>query len=159
MAAWVRDLDESGLVAVEDALDPPAGVSLELRGNTLTARGQAPNRWIIAMRERARELPGGILLQDSDLIDLDRARFDKLRRRIESTSVLFSLGSSGLETEQLGSLQALTPAFRKLFQTAKVLNQRLIIKIIGHADRQGAELFNLIIIPLNLIPWMSMKVL
>ena len=145
MAPWIKDLDESGLVTVEDALDPPAGVSLELRGTALTAGGHAPHHWISEMRKRVQALPGGIALQDSDLIDMDRARFEKLRQRIESASVLFSLGNSSLEAEQFSSLQALAPVFRELFQTAKVLDQRLVVKIIGHSDIHGSEYFNLMV--------------
>ena len=145
MAAWIKDLDESGLVAVEDVLDPPAGVYLELKERNLIVAGQAPHRWITGMRERVKSLPGNVQLQDSDLLNLEETRLKELWYRIESASILFPLGSSKLEAEQLASLQGVAPAFRELFQTAKVLNQRLVVKIVGHADLQGAEIYNRVV--------------
>ena len=142
MAAWIKAMDESGLVAVEDVLDPPSGVSVELQGHNLIVAGQAPHHWITGMRERVKSLPGNVQLQDSDLLDLEETRLKELWYRVESASIPFSLGSSQLEAEQLASLQGLAPAFRELFQTAKALNQRLVVKIVGHADLQGSKIFN-----------------
>ena len=145
MAAWIKEMDESGIVAVEDVLDPPEGVFLELKGQNLFVSGEAPHRWIAEMRERVKSFPGNVRLQDSDLLDLEETRLKDLWHRIESASIQFSLGSSKLEVEQLSSLQALAPDFRELFQTAKVLGQRPLVKIIGHADLHGSEIFNRIV--------------
>ena len=142
LAAWITNLDESGLVTIEDTLNPPAGVSVLLLGNTLKVSGQASHLWVLEMRRRVQNLPGAIRLLDSDLIDLDAVRLKDLRARIESTSVSFPLGSSILENEQINSLQTLAQEMREFFDKARLLNTVLVVHIVGHADRHGSESFN-----------------
>ena len=140
--AWIKEVDLSDVVTIEDVLDPPESVSLDLAGDVLKVSGQAHHNWITDMRGRAKKLPGVTGLLDAGLIDLDAVRFEDLHERIESASVLFSLGSSFLEVRQVEALQRLVPELRELTELGRVLDQKLVIHVIGHADRLGSDSFN-----------------
>ena len=61
---------DAGVVTIEEVLDPPATVKLEIEYRHLVARGAALSDWIAGARKVARAIPGIAAYRDDNLIDI-----------------------------------------------------------------------------------------
>ncbi len=82
---------DSGFVLkrTQEALDPPATVTLSIAGDRMTAVGQAPATWIQRARTASRALPAGVshldLSQVSDLDEADEQRWRDYVARLRAS--------------------------------------------------------------------------
>src|SRR5262249_18502599 len=82
------------LRGVEATLNPPLGVSLVVDGNTIRARGSAPQHWVEKARALIASLPAGAPKFDlSELKDVQDPRFIALRASIQAHIIKFDSGA------------------------------------------------------------------
>ncbi|MCC6554482.1 MAG: OmpA family protein [Polyangiaceae bacterium] len=121
-----------------EALRPPGGVSLALRGGTLEARGVAPERWIDRARSMAAALPGVAafeehLLYSEESVAAARAAAGAL----DATELLFPPGSARLPAGQRARLDAIAARARQLVEAAQRGGMAARFEVIGYADPSG----------------------
>ncbi|XXY52355.1 OmpA family protein [Sorangium sp. So ce269] len=128
---------------VRQALQPPPGVSLVVRGGALVASGVAPERWIERARWSAAVLPGvasfdGERLHAQESVDRARAAASA----VESIELLFSRGAARLAAEQAARAGEAAAAAERLLALAREAGMAAEIRVIGYADPAGAEASN-----------------
>jgi len=123
-------------------LRPPGKVSLSLESGTLYASGSAPHRWIMRARNTARMIAGVDDYQDGNLKDLDLMKLKTAKRRVESTVILFLIGTTDYVPEQSGTYDALYHNLAELYEMARLFERKVFIRIIGRTDKSGPESLN-----------------
>jgi OOP family OmpA-OmpF porin len=121
-------------------LAPPAGVTLDLRSDVLSATGLAPPAWIADAVRLAPLIPGVSRFDSTALVE---ARLQALARRIESVTILFERGTSQIVGESAGELRALAVAAHELDAVAASLGRAARLDVIGHTDGDGGAASNL----------------
>jgi OOP family OmpA-OmpF porin len=140
---WISAYDETGLVDIDQRLQPPPGAHLTLDGQSLHASGIAPNRWIADARTAAAGIPGITAYRDDALLADERRELDELKSKIESTVFRFGRGRSGPLRGQEAALLGIEQAALRLVTLAGQLGQPFHIAITGHSDHSGSEDLNL----------------
>ncbi len=141
--AWIDGYDETGLVDIDQRLQPPPGAHLVLAGQILRASGTAPNRWMAAARAAASAIPGITEYRDGELVSSERQELDQLKSKIESAVLRFARGRSDPAPGQEAALQGIEQAALRLAALAKELDQPFRIAIVGHSDSSGLENLNM----------------
>jgi len=77
--------------------------------------------------------------------DLDLARFEAFRTKIEQRYFLFEFDSADMIKGQEPEFQAFLDDLQNLLNAAKGLEKVVRIEIVGHADSLGTEMGNLIL--------------
>lgn len=121
-------------------LEPPAGVTLEMRGDTLVASGEAPPAWIRDALLLSRTLPG---IARFDPSGLHNAELREAGRRLEAAQVQFVRGTAELVAGQDAVLRQLVDELRRLDRSARDAGVRFLVVVTGHTDADGPEERNL----------------
>jgi OOP family OmpA-OmpF porin len=124
-----------------EKLAPGPGVTLQLTGEVLRAKGVAPQSWIARARDLAPLLAGVSRYDDSEL----RAQevVDKLRTAsdaLEHLEVFFPVGSS-----DIALAAGLGPAVSRALEieaAADDLGSPLCVNVVGHTDPRGTDTRN-----------------
>ena len=124
--------DVSNLRRIKNQLQPPEGVTLSLNDGILSATGEASTQWMQQARDRALFLIGVTQYDDTGL----NSDESQTIAYIESTSIIFSLGSSIIEPEQAQVLREISSAI------LSVNTQNLRITINGYTSPEGTEATN-----------------
>jgi OOP family OmpA-OmpF porin len=140
---WIDAHDESGLVDIDQRLQPPPGARLELSGHILYAFGSAPSRWIAEARAAAPAIPGIAAYRDGELVAVEPRELDQIKRKIESAVFFFEPGSRDPAPGQEPVLRDLEQAALRLMALARELDRPVGIQITGHSDRSGSQDLNL----------------
>lgn len=121
-------------------LQPPEGVALALRDDTLIATGEASTAWVREASLLARTLPG---IRRVDLTGIENAELRGASRRLEASMVQFVRGSAELVPGQDGALAAMIAELRQLDAAARQARVRLRVVVTGHTDADGSAEGNL----------------
>ena len=121
-------------------LQPPDGVQLALRGDTVVATGEASTAWVREASLLARTLPG---IRQVDLTGIENAELRGASRRLEAAMVQFVRGTAELVVGQDEGLAAMIAELRQLDAAARQARVRLRVVVTGHTDADGAEPRNL----------------
>jgi OOP family OmpA-OmpF porin len=140
---WISAYDETGLVDIDERLNPPPGVRLELDGRTLHASGIAPNSWIAAARAAGPDIPGIMEYRDGELLAAERRELDQLKAKIESTVFRFGRGRSEPAPGQEAALLGFEQAAQRLAALARESGLPFRITIVGHSDSSGSDSLNI----------------
>lgn len=140
---WIDAYDETGLVDIDQRLQPPPGARLVLADQILRASGSAPNRWITEARAAAPDIPGIMEYRDGELVSSERQELDQLKSKVESAVFRFGRGRSDPTPGQEAALQGLEQAALRMAALAKELDQPFRIAIVGHSDSSGREDLNM----------------
>jgi outer membrane protein OmpA-like peptidoglycan-associated protein len=140
---WIDAYDDTGLVDIDERLQPPPGTRLLLSGPILQASGTATRRWMAEARKAVRDISGITEYRDQELVPVERQELVPLKSRIESTVLRFGRRQSEPLPGQESVLQDLEQAAGRLAALAKELDQPFRIAITGHSDSRGAESLNL----------------
>jgi OOP family OmpA-OmpF porin len=124
-------------------LRPPGSVNLELDGDVLRPKGEAPHRWVVDTRRVAPFVPGIAKYDDSALVDSDMAQAQSLREEIEQVHVHFDVGSAAVSRESAAIIDRVASLVTKLGGLAAAAGLQLSVEAIGHADATGTEATNL----------------
>jgi outer membrane protein OmpA-like peptidoglycan-associated protein len=140
---WISAYDETGLVDIDQRLQPPLGTQLMLVGEILHASGIAPNRWIADARAVALAIPGITEYRDGGLVSSERRELDQLKFKIESTVFRFARGRSDPGPGQEAALLELEQAALRLTALAGEMDQPFRITLLGHSDSSGTVDLNM----------------
>jgi outer membrane protein OmpA-like peptidoglycan-associated protein len=140
---WIDAYDETGLVDIDERLQPPPGARLTLNGQILHASGTASRRWIEEARAAAADIPGIAAYRDSELVAAEPQELDQLKRKIESAVFRFEPGRHDPAPGQEPALRDLEQTALDLAALAKELDQPLGIEIVGHSDNSGPKDLNM----------------
>jgi len=138
------DLNSSELflARVSVQLEPPQTVFMSFNDGTLTLTGSAPHQWINKMRQKVRNMPGIVRVNDSNLVDIDVSELAMIKERIESHVFLFRVGGAIPVPNQERMVETLSA---EIAQLNEIINKvgRGHVEIIGHTDNSGSEKANL----------------
>lgn len=123
-------------------LNPPKGVTLSMRGETLVATGDASGKWLADARSRVDSVPGVADFDASGIGDTALEALFAMRKAIEQKIVSFSDGSD-LSTEQEEAAQLLAGEIVAFRSAASRAGRRVRITVTGHTTREGGDAFNL----------------
>ncbi len=129
--------DDFTLRRARQVLQPPSGVTLQVRDGRLIAGGAAPHGWIAAARRNAPLIAGVKSFDASGLQDLDAQRLRQLVSEVEKYTISFSIGSSTVESGQEATLRQLAAAVGRLQRQARILGKEIRIVLTGYANSSG----------------------
>jgi outer membrane protein OmpA-like peptidoglycan-associated protein len=133
------------LKRVEAALGPPETVSLELKDGILLVNGSASHQWIVEARRIVRTIPGILRYQEDNLVDVDLRDINLVREKIIKQHLLFNVSETEIEPDHMKILNDLSIDISQLFKLGQVIDKRVHIDIVGHADARGSEEVNKVI--------------
>jgi OOP family OmpA-OmpF porin len=128
------------LARARDALQPPAGTTLDLQDGVLSVRGDPPVEWIAEARRIAPLVAGISSFDAAGALD---ASARGLIARLEQHVLLFVKGLSRPLPDQDESLRAVADDLRRLDSLGHALQQRFRVEIVGHTDADGPPASNL----------------
>ncbi len=132
-------LPEFVLKRAEQALSPPAGVTLTLADGVLTASGTAPHDWIQRARTVAPVISGVTAFETTNLVDAEMAALEEAREDIESTVIRFVFNTATPVPDQEARIRRLTGQLRTVRRLSRRLETPWALKILGHTDSIGTE--------------------
>jgi OOP family OmpA-OmpF porin len=136
---WIVGYRDDQVTDIEQLMQPPPTVTLEIKDNQLHASGSAGHQWISEARQKVKSLAGITAFREDSLIDTDLVLFDKIKMEIQNSIIYFNHDSDILIANQQDAIQKLIRNIIKLHDLAELLNQDVIINIIGHSDSNGTE--------------------
>lgn len=129
-------------------LQPPPGVTLRWREDTLVAEGSAPATWIAAARRLAEATPGVLRYDDLGVRDetaeqwaAQAAQLAAQQAGIEATGINFAAGLA-MGKSQEEKLIRLSQQIAALHRTARTLGHGLSVTVTGHTSRSGTPAAN-----------------
>ena len=135
-------LDSAMVVArARRALAAPASATTALAGDTLRVGGTATVDWLRTLRTAP--AVGGVGLIDASAIRATLpARIDDMRRRVESTRILFEPGSARVSDAEAAKVRALAESLRGLADSAAAVGASVRVALIGRTDPTGSDATN-----------------
>ncbi|CAN2039040.1 Flagellar motor protein MotB [Candidatus Magnetomoraceae bacterium gMMP-15] len=127
------------LKRAENILDPPKTLRLYFKDGILRAEGEAPHKWIVEARKLAKAIPGITSFNEKALVDTDFMNMESAEKEIEKNYFFFVVNLRRLMPGQKDKINNVVKEMHRLYNHAKVLNKKVIIKIIGHTDSTGQE--------------------
>ena len=115
-------------------LNPPAGVTLNVRDGILSATGLASQQWISESKKFAPFIPGISQFQWND-----DAVVAGLQKEIESLSVHYVVNENKLLPGQEEVIATLAKSLIQLDELAQQTNRAITVRIIGHTDSSGTK--------------------
>jgi OOP family OmpA-OmpF porin len=136
-ATWERYYAANPSLAVARArqvLQPPAGVTLDLKDGVLTTAGAPPLGWLSDAGRIALLIPGISRFDTSQAADASvRAAIAQL----EGLSPLFAKGRATLAPGQDAVLRELVARAADMERAAESVGRRFRVEVIGHTDADG----------------------
>ena len=125
------------------SLAPPESVLLSIVQGRLVAEGEAPANWINRARAAAEQLSAdGVVLDVSQLRELNLAELNYLREAIQATDIFFYSGKAVPGPEQTPVLDRLADQIKEFAQKARKSGATARFMLTGHADATGRETAN-----------------
>ncbi len=125
------------------SLTPPKSVMLSIIQGRIVVVGEAPANWINRARAAAEQLSAdGVVLDVSQLHELDLAELNHLREAIQTTDIFFSSGKVVPGPEQMPVLDRLADQIKEFAQKARESGVTARFMLTGHSDGTGRETAN-----------------
>ncbi|QPB22322.1 OmpA family protein (plasmid) [Rhizobium sp. 007] len=125
------------------SLAPPDTVRLSIVKDRIVAEGEAPANWINRARAAAEQLSAdGVVLDVSQLRELNLAELNYLREAIQATDIFFYSGKAVPGPEQMPVLDRLADQIKEFAQNARKSGVTSRFMLTGHADATGRETAN-----------------
>ena len=125
------------------SLAPPESVLLSIVQGRLVAEGEAPANCINRARAAAEQLSAdGVVLDVSQLRELNLAELNYLREAIQATDIFFYSGKAVPGPEQTPVLDRLADQIKEFAQKARKSGATARFMLTGHADATGRETAN-----------------
>lgn len=128
------------LARARQVLQPPPGLTLDLKDGVLSASGDASLSWLAEASRLAALIPG-INAMDVAAVEQQVAR--NASAQLESLSPLFTKGEATLSVGQDLVLRQLVTRTGEMARAAQQLNRRFHITVVGHTDSDGSPETNL----------------
>jgi OOP family OmpA-OmpF porin len=136
---WIAGFQDDDVRDINQHIQPPPTVTLEIKGSQLNVVGSADHQWILQARKLAKSLGGITGLREDNLIDTDLAFYDSVRLEIQNRIIFFKSNSDIILSGQQEIIRKLSRNIKKLRSRARLLNKEVYIEIIGHSDSTGAD--------------------
>jgi outer membrane protein OmpA-like peptidoglycan-associated protein len=125
------------------SLTPPKSVRLSIVQGRIVVVGEAPAGWISRAQAAAEQLSAdGVVLDVSQLRELDLAELNHLREAIQTTDIFFSSGKVVPGPEQMPVLDRLADQIKEFAQNARKSGVTARFMLTGHSDATGRETAN-----------------
>ncbi|MER9298393.1 OmpA family protein [Mesorhizobium sp. M0621] len=125
------------------SLTPPKSVRLSIIQGRIVVMGEAPVAWINRAQAAAEQLSAdGVVLDVSQLHELDLAELNHLREAIQTTDIFFSSGKVVPGPEQVPVLDRLAGQIKEFAQDARKSGVTARFMLTGHSDATGRETAN-----------------
>ncbi|MER9584439.1 OmpA family protein [Mesorhizobium sp. M0276] len=125
------------------SLTPPKSVQLSIIQGRIVVVGEAPAAWINRAQAAAEQLSAdGVVLDVSQLHELDLAELNHLREAIQTTDIFFSSGKVVPGPEQVPVLDRLAGQIKEFAQDARKSGVTARFMLTGHSDATGRETAN-----------------
>ncbi len=125
------------------SLAPPKSVLLSIVQGRIVVVGEAPANWINRARAAAEQLSAdGVVLDVSQLHELNLAELNYLREAIQATDIFFYSGKAVPGPEQMPVLDRLADQIKEFAQNARKSGVTARFMLTGHADATGRETAN-----------------
>ncbi|TGV12439.1 OmpA family protein [Mesorhizobium sp. M8A.F.Ca.ET.173.01.1.1] len=125
------------------SLSPPKSVQLSIIQGRIVAVGEAPAGWISRAQAASEQLSAdGVVLDVSQLRELNLAELNSLRDAIQTTDIFFSSGKVVPGPEQLPVLDRLADQIKEFAQNARKSGVTARFMLTGHSDTTGRETAN-----------------
>jgi outer membrane protein OmpA-like peptidoglycan-associated protein len=125
------------------SLAPPDTVRLSIVKDRIVVVGEAPANWINRARAAAEQLSvDGVVLDVSQLRELNLAELNYLREAIQATDIFFYSGKAVPGSEQMPALDRLADQMKEFAQNARKSGVTARFMLTGHADVTGRETAN-----------------
>jgi OOP family OmpA-OmpF porin len=131
------------LARARRVLAPPGGVTLLLRGDTLSATGRAPAFWIVHAEAIAPALAGIGAVNFASVAPGLPADMEVVATNIEAQHALFAAGSDALDAQALATLATTAAKVQQLLAAAVSNHYDVTLHVVGRADPSGTEPDNL----------------
>jgi len=129
------------LARARTALQPPAGVTLALSGDTLRLRGSAPLGWFASASRGG--LPPGVAALDLRGVSPDiPPELASRVAEVERERVLFPVGSAALDGPARAAVARIAAALVRVQTAAAVLGAGATIELAGRTDPTGTDAAN-----------------
>ena len=135
-------LDSAMVVArARRALAAPTSAATVLAGDTLRIAGTATVDWLRTLR--AAPAIGGVGQIDASGVRATLpARIDDMRRRVETTRILFEPGSARVSDAEAAKVRALGESLRRLADSAAAVGASVQVTLVGRTDPTGSDATN-----------------
>ncbi|MER8693310.1 OmpA family protein [Mesorhizobium opportunistum] len=125
------------------SLSPPKSVQLSIIQGRILVVGEAPVAWINRAQAAAEQLSAdGVVLDVSQLRELNLEELNYLREAIQTTDIFFSSGKVVPGPEQLPVLDRLADQIKEFAQNARKSGVAARFMLTGHSDATGRETAN-----------------
>ncbi|RUW59654.1 OmpA family protein [Mesorhizobium sp. M7A.F.Ca.US.008.03.1.1] len=125
------------------SLTPPKSVRLSIIQGRIVVVGEAPATWVNRAQTAAEQLSAdGVVLDVSQLHELDLAELNHLREAIQTTDIFFSSGKVVPGPEQTPALDRLAEQIKEFAQNARKSGVTARFMLTGHSDTTGRETAN-----------------
>ncbi|RVC82418.1 OmpA family protein, partial [Mesorhizobium sp. M2A.F.Ca.ET.046.02.1.1] len=125
------------------SLSPPKSVRLSIIQSRIVVVGEAPAGWISRAQAAADQLSAdGVVLDVSQLRELNLAELNQLREAIQTTDIFFSSGRVVPGPEQTPVLDRLADQLKEFAENARKAGVTARFMLTGHSDTTGRETAN-----------------
>ncbi|WP_192385595.1 OmpA family protein [Mesorhizobium silamurunense] len=125
------------------SLSPPKSVRLSIVQGRIVVVGEAPAGWISRAQAAAEQLSAdGVVLDVSQLRELNLAELNHLREAIQTTDIFFSSGRVVPGPEQTPVLDRLADQLKEFAENARKAGVTARFMLTGHSDTTGRETAN-----------------
>ncbi|WP_292412046.1 OmpA family protein [Mesorhizobium sp.] len=125
------------------SLSPPKSVQLSIIQGRIVVVGEAPAGWIGRAQAAADQLSAdGVILDVSQLRELNLAELNHLREAIQTTDIFFSSGKVVPGPEQAPVLDRLADQLKEFAENARKAGVTARFMLTGHSDTTGRETAN-----------------
>ncbi|TRC96839.1 OmpA family protein [Mesorhizobium sp. WSM4303] len=125
------------------SLSPPKSVQLSIVQGRIVAVGEAPAGWINRAQAAAEQLSAdGVVLDVSQLREMNLAELNYLREAIQTTDIFFSSGKVVPGPEQTPVLDRLADQIKEFADKARKSGVTARFMLTGHSDTTGRETAN-----------------
>ncbi|MER9407297.1 OmpA family protein [Mesorhizobium caraganae] len=125
------------------SLSPPKTVQLSIVQGRIVAVGEAPAGWISRAQAAADQLSAdGVVLDVSQLSEMNLAELNYLREAIQTTDIFFSSGKVVPGPEQTPVLDRLADQIKEFAEKARKSGVTARFMLTGHSDTTGRETAN-----------------
>ncbi|MBB6412331.1 OmpA family protein [Mesorhizobium sangaii] len=125
------------------SLTPPKSVQVSIVQGRIVVVGEAPAAWITRAQAASEQLSAdGVVLDVSQLRELNLAELNYLREAIQTTDIFFSSGKVVPGPEQVPVLDRLADQIKEFAQNARKSGVTARFMLTGHSDATGRETAN-----------------
>jgi OOP family OmpA-OmpF porin len=132
----LRDMDDHVRGRLNELLQPPAQVGIDVIDGAAELHGEAPLAWIESLPEQLPPITGLESLRRDRLQPMEIRRLATLIEMIEAVSIEFASGIE-LDDRQLEKIRSLAALVSEAHQYAQDLESPIELQIIGRTDGTG----------------------